>query len=409
MVSINGPDLSSILNSNGVPTEVIAYLQTVGCLSLKNFANWVDEAKELQSEVLEKVASHKTDRAALAALKQSWREVESIVARGVKRSAEGLPDVAQDEPLPHGIQDSIMDTFVKTYKFDLEPKRRPCDSLLGRVKREFDTSSPTMFPLHRVRSLAMTTRSTDHKKHRVGELEITDLADTEIFVEDGSERLRYMLHQLELLSVTWAMAGVTSVKVNGVDVPLCTWQAADRYYRHIREKVEPLTDRFTEDSVKNYLSKIETQLRGFAIELVRCRELPRTWGDALSLVLREHSYLWADNRDCLVRGSGPKPADRSPKPADRNPKPADRSPKPADRPLKPGSPAKGKMATASSTSNGTKLCKSFNDNRGCKPRCPHGLVHACDVVLVKSGAACGSKDHNRAKHDKARHGTPATY
>ena len=49
---------------------------------MKKFTNFVDEARELKVEVLSKIAA-KDDRGALASLKQAWREVEAVVARGI--------------------------------------------------------------------------------------------------------------------------------------------------------------------------------------------------------------------------------------------------------------------------------------------------------------------------------------
>ena len=83
--------LRALLTTNGVDAQVIAWLgsDTQMCRTMKVFANWVDNRNELQAAVLEHIADFRTSRAQLGALKQAWREAEGIVARGLKRVADG--------------------------------------------------------------------------------------------------------------------------------------------------------------------------------------------------------------------------------------------------------------------------------------------------------------------------------
>eukprot|EP00969_Alexandrium_andersonii_P258585 11432928-Alexandrium_andersonii.AAC.1 len=61
------------------------------CNALKAFANWVGKRGGLQAAILAEVGGeHANSRRALAGIKQSWRECDALVARAVKRSAEGL-------------------------------------------------------------------------------------------------------------------------------------------------------------------------------------------------------------------------------------------------------------------------------------------------------------------------------
>lgn len=53
--------------------------------------------------------------------------------------------------------------------------------------------------------------------------------------------------------------------------------------------------------------------------------------------------------------------------------------------------------TVSMVKGGKKICKSYNDGRGCSnTRCD--AIHGCDVRL-DSGKACLSKTHTRLQHD----------
>ena len=62
------------------------------------------------------------------------------------------------------------------------------------------------------------------------------------------------------------------------------------------------------------------------------------------------------------------------------------------------------MCTATVTSRGFKICKRYNDNRGCVGPCINSLVHACDALLAYNDQVCGDTRHNREGHDEARHG-----
>ena len=51
--------------------------------------------------------------------------------------------------------------------------------------------------------------------------------------------------------------------------------------------------------------------------------------------------------------------------------------------------------TISMLRGGKKICKPFNDGRGCKGGCQN--AHVCDVKL-SSGKPCASSSHNRLNH-----------
>jgi hypothetical protein len=90
------------------------------------------------------------------------------VARGLKRSSEGIADESLDEPLHHDVQKSLEREFTKYYKFGLKAANMGCDTLLGRFSREFNRGTLTVFPLHRVRSLAHVSKDQPKKKRRLG-------------------------------------------------------------------------------------------------------------------------------------------------------------------------------------------------------------------------------------------------
>ena len=79
------------------------------------FASWCDKKEEILDTLLKTVSGRADDRGCLAALKQSWREAEAIVARQVKRGAEGLSEEQLDDPLPHSLKEQVEKTFSAYY------------------------------------------------------------------------------------------------------------------------------------------------------------------------------------------------------------------------------------------------------------------------------------------------------
>jgi hypothetical protein len=183
-----------------------------------------------------------------------------------------------------------------------------------------------------------------------------------------------------------------------------------RYIRKLREKSECLLDRYSESSVVAFLTVTEEEIRGYAIEITRSQHHRLPWGHALLAALKEHAFLWQDNREMLQLKSSRGAADETGTRPPKKPTPTGAQPQ-APRPAAPGggNGAKeavkvGNCATSTHASTGAKLCKHFNDRRGCnKAKCPRGELHGCDVRLA-SGAACGSRSHNRGGHDQAKHG-----
>ena len=102
-------ELLALLQANGVHAECIKYMQdTEGCLTIKDFANIVDTRAELNEAVFKHVTAIQNKRnVELAKLKQAWREAEGLVARGLKRAAEGVEEESLDEPLHVDVQRKI--------------------------------------------------------------------------------------------------------------------------------------------------------------------------------------------------------------------------------------------------------------------------------------------------------------
>ena len=407
-------DLKSLLDSNEVPAAVQEWMRGNGCHTLKRFANWCDAKSELEESLLAKVDGMTDDRSALAALKQSWREADALVTRSLKRGAEGLAEEAKDEPLPEAAQRSLEKSFTGHYHWDLPPWLTPCDSLLGRCKREADTWAPTAYSASRVRTVAFTTRESEVKRQKFGDNLTIEVRGEEATDFVGSLRLRSRLAQYDVLGRAWAMTGMADVKVlvEGVEklVKYCGWCEVCRYLHTCRFRVEALTDRYSEQSVLDYLMVCEEEIRGYALQATRDKDGPVRWGAALSAAMEKHSAVWREHDDMLVplRAAQSHQGGSSAEPRERQAAAAVTPEKKHRADAQGGQPviSKAKWATAQTTQHGAKVCKKYNDRRGCAANCPDGSAHVCDVVLDRSEQACGSKSHSRATHDPATHGAP---
>ena len=111
--------------------------------------------------------------------------------------------------------------------------------------------------------------------------------------------------------------------------------------------------------------------------------------------MREHAYVWQDKRDLLGRrGAMASSIEYT-----------------AQKKTSGGGgggasgAASVEQSTVQLTGKGQKICKAYNDRRGCKDKCPHGHVHGCDIRITRTKQAC-ALPHPRGKHNAAQHGTP---
>jgi hypothetical protein len=421
-------DLRELLTANLVPAECINLLQTDGCSTLKLFAKWAPDRATVQAVILDKCPSVKTSVQALASLLQAGDEAIAIVAEVVKRSAAGLDPEHADEPLLFVVQQALEAKFTARYSWTLEPKYQPCNSLIGRVRREFEKWSPTIFNLHRVKTVFTTNKVHEPKKRRLATgitftLEVDEEAD-----DVQSNKFRHIMAKYEVLALAWGIAGNYEVDHNGSKTDMCSWQQARRYVRTLREKSEMLLDAHDESSVVHFLLAVEEQIRGYAVEYTR-RTPPTPWGLSLELALRENKDLWMDFRHLLTgnKMAGPRSIDKEDLPVQQSVQ-VIRQTKERQAPKasmnknnmnkQSQSPRKGTneqkassssgLATATHTNAGSVICKAWNDSRGCSKPCSSGKAHVCDIVVAKTNSVCGRSDHNRKGHNPSTHGACAS-
>lgn len=78
-VVLMGAYLKHLLAANGVPDAVVEWMQANKCGTVKQFFNFVDEAKKVSEHILAQLEEPlDKDRGVVAALKQSWWRLKQL-------------------------------------------------------------------------------------------------------------------------------------------------------------------------------------------------------------------------------------------------------------------------------------------------------------------------------------------
>jgi hypothetical protein len=403
-------ELQALYAANSIPVDLQQYLQKEGILTAKNLANHCDQASEVFDTIIKAHGAHAQSNEVKINMKQCWREAMAQTQRGIKRTTEGLPEAPIDEPFADPVQKALNDSFMSKYSFDLPIYLRPSDSLLARVRREFERNTMSFYPINKVKSLKIVTRSSPDKRHRVTD-RISMTFEGEEVVDEPTVRIRAAFLQLEILANAWGIAGCcvyqppaplgsSSTSQMSVQQLVCHWQQAVTYFRTLKDRCELLLDSFPESNVCSYFQQVEEAFRGHALEASLRRDCPLPWGMALEAALRDFPVIWSDFHAVLQSRSSK--ADHSLSSMGQIPV-APAAPTRLDKPAKQSNQSeRGLLATCVVDNRGNKLCKAFNDRRTCASPCVKGHMHVCDIQLA-TGKCCGAR-HARGSHDPAVHG-----
>ena len=339
---------------------------------LVTHARWEDSLRELVNEV----PSLKDNRLALARWKAAYTMGHSAIQQGNAPDKEAL-DI--DNPIPEGQHSQLAAEWTRVYNLPLDPHLDPSDSLRGRIWREFRRRSLTLLELKRVKSIIGGSSPLEEERISL-DAGVTlafgkDTATAPKNVTDAYLRLRTLMN-------AWAFSGNFKMKcLDGQDkiaMPLhVAMNYADMCLRH--------TSSYGGNSLQ-WLLKNDLLTRGAMCAKVRRGICPAV---ALEESLRETHLEW---RSPGVRVPEPPLAPTTPRGSGSKRHLEDEGP-----PTPPKVPAR--FQTVSMLKGGRKLCKAWNDSRGCNNRSCDS-VHACDVRLP-DGNACMRKDHNRANHPRS--------
>ena len=327
-------------------------------------------------ELLEAVPELKNNRIAEARFKSAFECGTQALKQA---AAPSMKAEDPDEVSPEGTLQQLNRDWTKRYNLQFESWFEPSEQLRSRVYREWRKQSMTVLEARKVKSmLHVTTPKSKEHVELPGGIQLQFDPDSTLSMKSVTDYYA----ALRILCHCWAWSGNYMVNYQGEMVLMCDLTSALAYAdRCLKDTME-----FGGGSMK-WLERNDILTRGKMATLVR-RGYPAQI--ALHEALRERHIEW--------RSPALQPLLETPEASRRRP----RSPEPSGE--IPAAPAKRARAlksdshkTVSMIKGGARLCKPWNDGRGCKdPQCSH--LHQCDVKLP-SGAPCLSKRHTRLEHE----------
>ena len=412
--------LKLILEEAGLSKEVIANVEKVGVKKAATFATYVSEPADvsrfvrgLTFEGESEEDKHDARDSALSMLRLAWLQAKANLEHGLKRKASGLMEEVPDGPLPADLHQSLVDAACKHYDWDCVDLSMICtDSVVGKLRREFQAHAHTTFPLVKATSQAAASHShASSKKQRLTDrlCLLDEMAEPEDDAK-GHVCLLDLLENFERLTVTWSVVGCYLVpdptKEDQNATCLYVRQCeVDSYRREFSLEATSLRRFFTDGSSVKYLVAVEETMRSEANKNSRPPK-KRPYSKALLASVESKASAWTKHRNLLV------PKQEHPK---KNPQTAWNQPpvwKPqgvsastssssgADKGKGKGgnkSKDKGGKEKQATTQDGVRACYRFNGKQGCPDKACR-FAHICNFILP-SGFLCGKK-HTRAEHER---------
>ncbi len=292
------------------------------------------------------------------------------------------------------------------YSFEFDPFVDPSDGLKAKVYREFRKKSANAPPARKCKSV-MVAKLPDSSDvvNLPGNVKLSLDAQRDLKLED----IVSYYFAVTTLTNAWAWAGnyLTESKLQKdssgtpLKVLMISFSAAVAYAQFCLRMV--LT--YGGSSVR-WLQQRDEATRSRMAANVR-RGYPA--GEALERALEETHQDWRSRHSVIVddvpledvrktassgSGGGGGGGGRDKRPRTDRPSPKETAKR--RNTGKGGSGGTSSEKTVSMIKGGQRLCKPYNDNRGCTSSSCKDL-HECDVRL-ESGKHCGARDHNRHTH-----------
>ena len=355
--------------------------------NIPDFMDWGSSMNDVVEGLVADTAL-KDDRLQKSKLRQLWRDAEGIVMKSRKRKADDLPIEDLDDPIDEQVYKTIAQTYKQYYNFkDLDPKRIGDDKLHGRVNRQFQARTPSMWPILNCHSLAACTEraafKVPRKKERLGRLSIEVNAPEPIVPKKAT--LSNYFACFEILTQTWATCGCFDVSIkitqpgqadSTKQVKYAHWSDCDAYRFLFMHEASVLREKYPEWKVLNFLMTIEEGVRGYACQMARQDVDPVPWGTALLAAYKNNPELWNLHRH-LLDGDASAPSHQLAPPQQSH--------------------GEGQARPFRAVH-----CRAFQTAQGCyKQNCEY--LHACNAVK-SNGGFCNLKNHGAANHNWSKGG-----
>ena len=410
--------LAAVFASSGVKTEHVDLLKTkYGWEILEDFIQWFPRDSSSPDAVREAVDGAIN---AIPALKDN-KIIQGRVMSAVEVGRAAMSLSLSASPGSLGSTDdeekALDDSTVKAldadwdnrYHFEFDPFVDPADSLKAKIYREFRKRSANAPPARKCKSVMVAKLpETSDVVNLPGNVKLSLDAQRDLKLED----IVSYFFAITTLTNAWAWSGnyLTDSKIHkdssGVHlrVMMMPFHSAVAYAQFCLRMV--LT--YGASSVR-WLQQRDEATRSRMAANIR-RGYPAS--EALERALEETHQDWRsrsmnslpedvplENSRANSYGGSPGGDKRGDKRRDKRVDPPVReSPKKRARPAS-SSGAKDShsgVRTVSMIKGGLRLCKPYNDNRGCQnASCKD--VHECDVQM-EHGRHCGSKEHSRQNH-----------
>ena len=327
-------------------------------------------------ELVKAVSSLASNRIAAARFKASLEAGAQAIKLAAQAASKSGPD-NMDEPLPEATFNQVQRDFHARYQITFDPALDPADSLRARVYREFHRGLVSVIPIRNVKSILSSAAPKTQEAVLLGNgLRVEFDKET---LADVSSAVQYYFG-LRTLMNAWAWAGCYNTKDHdGNTKMMMTLTAAINYADEaLRSCME-----FAGGSVV-WMAKNDTLTRGKVASLVRRGYCVQS---ALDEALRQTHLEW--------RAPAMQAVPHAAVGGDRKRASAVASEPELPEPKRSRQLKGDKFTTVSMLKGGKRICKAFNDGRGCKGQC--GAEHVCDVKLA-SGKPCQKSTHNRLQH-----------
>lgn len=354
------------------------YMSYHKVITLDDFVYMIDSTaweKSLESH-LQQVGGLRDNRIVLARFKSAY-EAGLSALRAAAAPNQKVED--PDEPLPESTMTQMNQDWTHRYNLQFDASIEPSESLRSRIYREFKRGTMTVIEAKKIRSvLHMASPKVNESVDLAGGLQLNFQSESLVAVKSVTS----YYYALRTLAHAWAWAGNFLVKAaDGSSSLMMDLTTALAYC----DKAMQDTFAFGQGSLA-WLERNDLLTRGKMATYIR---RGYTAAGALHEAIRETHLEWRSPAT-MMPVVDPQSA-RTKRPAEESEFPAVPEAQPRKRAIKADN-----FRTVSQIKGGARLCKPYNDGRGCTDRhCT--AVHSCDVKMP-NGQACLSKKHTRLSH-----------
>ena len=408
--------LAACFTSAGVKTEQLDLLKAkYGWEILEDFVQWFPKESTTEPEKVREaidtavgaVSSLKDNKIVYGRVMSALEVGRATISLSLSSNPGSMSLKEEEESLlDEATTKSVNSDWENRYHFEFDPFVDPSDGLKAKIYREFRKKSANSPPAKKCKSV-MASKLPDSS-------EVVNLPGNVRLSLDAQRDLKLecvvsYFFALRTLANAWAWAGnyQTESKIHqdasgrAVRVPMMPFDTATNYPDFCLR----MTLTYGNSSVQWLLQRDEATRarmasgirRGFPAQEALTRALEEThqdWRSRSMQALPEDVQL-EPTKDQGGGGAGGG-AGRQKRPDAAKAESPKKKARSASNNNASEKTKKDAVKTISMVKGGLRLCKAWNDNRGCSARGCKDL-HECDVRLP-SGGHCGAKDHNRINH-----------